>query len=581
MKFWPFGKKDASAQASSVSDRADLIAIRKRIIQLVFIIALVLGSLAYFSSIFPLIQSQSWLVAGVQTFVYGGLIILTLADKLSLTARTLGLLFIILTLAVAEMLEMGLLGEGRIFMITFALMAMILLDFRQALALIALSLVIILIIAGLMTSGLLPPPDLTKIDDSTKILEWVTGTVIYLLVTGLVSVALITLVRGMQGAMVRQAGLARDLELERAALEDRVLDRTVAVQQRASMMQVVANFSHEIQALHTREEMLALLINTFQQELQIKDIGAFLPENEGRSYRLTTSAGALVQEIMNASGTTWTKQPGTLAFLFDRDETQVLRNAGEHSVYFHQPGLSGIYAIILLPLRSAELHPGAVCLFFEDEPDTDEGQIQIYRSLADQAAIALEKAALLASLQKNLEELKVSGREMTRKNWRGYIKSSRQAFSLRYTREKFEPGGQRSQSASQAFNERRVVIHKNNERGGSTVAIPILLRDEPLGVIDVHFANDQVPENLVSLIESATKRLALALDNARLMDQMQNRVERESAISALTARIRASSDVNGILKAAAAEIGNSFGASEVLVQLRTDDAIRSQSVENS
>lgn len=578
MKFLPL--RFNGVRTSEVKESAELNTIRRNIIRLVFLIAIILGSLAYFSNIYLLVQTRDWLVAGVQTFVYSTLLVLTLADKLPLRVRTFGLLFIVLLLAVAELLETGLVGEGRIFLVTFALLAMILLDFRQALAMIALSLVMIAIIAGLMTNGLLPPPDFAKIDDSTRVSEWFTGTAIYLLVTGLISAALVTLIRDMQQAVANQKKLSLELEQERSALEVRVQERTTALQQRAAVMQIVADFSHNLQSLRKQDEMLALLADTFRKELHIPNICIFIPDPTGRHYSLDHYDGELAQTIFNTQGKIWVKTPGAFVNLIDSGNTLVLRNAGEHSIYFHQSGFSSVYAIVLLPFRSFEEKFGAICLFYADEPEMDEEQLQIYRGLADQLATALGKAGLLSSLQKNVEELKISGQELTRKTWRGYIKSNRQTFSLRYNNEKIEAGKQHSQFASQAFHEHRIVIRENEERGGSTLAIPIMLRDEPFGVIDMRFEENRVPENLVTLVETASKRLALALDNARLMEQIQTRADREAAISALAARIRASNDVNGILKIAATEIGHSFGASEVLVQLRTDDN-RHPAAENS
>jgi GAF domain-containing protein len=74
------------------------------------------------------------------------------------------------------------------------------------------------------------------------------------------------------------------------------------------------------------------------------------------------------------------------------------------------------------------------------------------------------------------------------------------------------------------------------------------------------------------MLETITDRLALALENARLVEEIQNRAERERMIGDISAKIRSSSDVDKVLRIAAEELGRSLGIPEVLVQLRTNQA---------
>ncbi|MGB9897688.1 hypothetical protein, partial [Thermanaerothrix sp.] len=77
-----------------------------------------------------------------------------------------------------------------------------------------------------------------------------------------------------------------------------------------------------------------------------------------------------------------------------------------------------------------------------------------------------------------------------------------------------------------------------------------------------------VPEETLRLLNSIAERIGLALENARLLEMMRARAEREHLVSELGSRVQAATDVEGILRAAALEIGRTMGVSEVLVQLR-------------
>ncbi len=87
--------------------------------------------------------------------------------------------------------------------------------------------------------------------------------------------------------------------------------------------------------------------------------------------------------------------------------------------------------------------------------------------------------------------------------------------------------------------------------------------------MDVRFEGKSIPNDVVPMLETITDRLALALENARLVEEIQNRAERERMIGDISAKIRSSADVDKVLRIAAEELGRSLGIPEVLVQLRT------------
>ena len=89
--------------------------------------------------------------------------------------------------------------------------------------------------------------------------------------------------------------------------------------------------------------------------------------------------------------------------------------------------------------------------------------------------------------------------------------------------------------------------------------------------MDLRFANVTVSGEMVSLLEMTANRLALALENARLLEELQIRAGREHMVSEVSAKLRTSTDIDSILRAAAIELGRALNTTEVLVQLRPVD----------
>jgi GAF domain-containing protein len=63
--------------------------------------------------------------------------------------------------------------------------------------------------------------------------------------------------------------------------------------------------------------------------------------------------------------------------------------------------------------------------------------------------------------------------------------------------------------------------------------------------------------------------MALAAENLRLLDETQRRATRERLVSEITAKVRASMDVDTILQTAVRELGAALGTDRAFVQLST------------
>jgi transcriptional regulator of acetoin/glycerol metabolism len=101
------------------------------------------------------------------------------------------------------------------------------------------------------------------------------------------------------------------------------------------------------------------------------------------------------------------------------------------------------------------------------------------------------------------------------------------------------------------------------------VAVPIKLRDQVVGVLDLNFEDQSVSPETLTLVEEIAGRLALALENARLLDETRQRAQRDRLIADITAQVRASMDIERILKTAVQGIGAALGTDRAFIQLET------------
>jgi GAF domain-containing protein len=92
------------------------------------------------------------------------------------------------------------------------------------------------------------------------------------------------------------------------------------------------------------------------------------------------------------------------------------------------------------------------------------------------------------------------------------------------------------------------------------------LRDQTIGQINMSSLDEWTPE-LKNLIESIAAQAALALENARLVEESQSVAMRERLVNEITSKIWASTTIDSILQTTVRELGRALEAAEVDIEV--------------
>ena len=107
------------------------------------------------------------------------------------------------------------------------------------------------------------------------------------------------------------------------------------------------------------------------------------------------------------------------------------------------------------------------------------------------------------------------------------------------------------------------------------MAVPVILRGLPLGVLGFHRlagAGAWRPEE-IAMVRMIADRLALAVENIRLLEDTQRRARQEQLVGEVTTRIRAPMDMDTILQTAVRELGQALGAGRVSFYLASEEKV--------
>jgi GAF domain-containing protein len=114
----------------------------------------------------------------------------------------------------------------------------------------------------------------------------------------------------------------------------------------------------------------------------------------------------------------------------------------------------------------------------------------------------------------------------------------------------------------------------------SEIAVPIILGEEVLGVMDVqHDARGGLTRSDAELLQSIANQVAIALRNAEMYEYAQVSADREAVVNVINQRIQQAVSIDDVLQTAAQEIGRALGAQETTIQLNASLATEDEAPE--
>jgi len=195
--------------------------------------------------------------------------------------------------------------------------------------------------------------------------------------------------------------------------------------------------------------------------------------------------------------------------------------------------------------------------------------------MADQVATAIENAHLFAESQTALETARRAYGEFSRQDWATMLQAERE-LGFRFVRSAITPAeGKWQPEMLEAVKVGQSVV--SNDAAQPTLAIPLKVRDQVIGVLDLQRATPDRPWTDADrvLVEALTEQLGVALESARLYQDTQRRAAQERLIGEVTGRIRETLDIETVLRTTASEIRQALDLDTLVIRLatpETDDA---------
>jgi GAF domain-containing protein len=367
---------------------------------------------------------------------------------------------------------------------------------------------------------------------------------------------------------IREAERQRD-EIEQArqelqginrSLDARVQERTEALEEasrranrRAQLLRAIAEISQTISNIRNLRQLLPAITALISEKMGYYHIGIFLVDDRQEYAVLQASNSEGGQRMLARNHKLPIANTSLVGFAANNRRARIALDTGADAVHFDNPDLPDTRSEIAIPILVGDDLIGVLDIQATTENAFSQDDIETFSVLANQIGIAIENARLFEQTQQALEQ--------SQKFYQRFIQQEWQALQDRLRHQGYRYDG----------------IHLNpieDEAAAAALppadhAYPIELRGEVVGAIEIRKKGGQ--KNLLPheemLIREAAERIAIAIDNVRLLEQSQQRAAREKLIGEISDQIMGTFSLETLLEITSEELIKMMPEATVQIQI--------------
>ncbi len=546
----------------------DISYYRANILQNIFTGLVIIGTILFFASSYSMFQRQEWGLIAIYSVVYAGILVITFVKKIPYQLKGFVLLFLFYLLAFTGFAESGLSGDGRIFLISFIILATVLFGLRAGIITGVVAILTLTYFGVGMSSGFVDVPPVEILANSGYGIDWLTGSITFTLIATIFISAIVLTLSGLTSSLENLKKTTIELENERNNLENTVADRTQALERKAKQLITATHLSEEIALQRNLQTLINSTVDLIRDRFNYYHASIFLVD-EAREFAIVrASTGEAGRQLLERQHKLRYGE-GLVGYAVKTGKSRIASDVFMDSVHYKNPLLPDTRSEAAIPLIYRDLVVGAIDVQSIEENAFQQDDLDTLQFIANGIAIAIANAYEITNLNEKLTEYERERTGFVTKSWEEYLKNKHKTISIGYKNNQISTLERVNPDFHKVKTQQTRIIKQASENDGkhSILAIPIIIRGEVLGVIDFQIDLPYVSENLLRLADAVASRLAVALENARLVEELEGRTLQEKMISEISNKVRTSTEIDMILKTTAEELGKTFGASEVLIQL--------------
>ena len=330
--------------------------------------------------------------------------------------------------------------------------------------------------------------------------------------------------------------VARLQELQRE-LERKVDERT-------SQLKAINDVSQVAASTLDPDELLNRVANLITKEFGYYYTAIYLVDQTGQWCELKEATGETGRALKESKHRVEITNTNIIGKAIKTRQAQISLDVDESATQLKNPLLPYTRSELVLPLFVGDQTLGALDVHSTKKAAFSEQNIETLQNMANQVAISLDNARLFQETRQRLNEMRNIQKQYLHEAW---IDSNL-------------PRGGMSLALGEDFDDGRKNV----------VEAPITLRDQIIGELKLE-GEEALSAEDENWIQAIATQAALALENARLLEESQSTAMQEKFVTEITNKIWASTSIDGVLQTTIRELGQILDATEATIEINVED----------
>jgi len=328
-----------------------------------------------------------------------------------------------------------------------------------------------------------------------------------------------------------------------ASLEELQTNLENQVQERTRLLQATNEVAKVSSSILDPETLLARVINLFTDQFNYYYAAIYFVDPGEKWAELKEATGEAGKVLKQNHHRLELSGKSMVATCIRERAPRISQNATDEKQRLENPLLPYTRSEVAIPLIAGDRVVGALNVQSTRMADFGVQAIETMQNMAAQVAIALENARLFQEAQRRIQEMRTIQQQYLLEGWE-YL--SMRDEELEYS------------------------IGESNEANLQKIATPINLRDQTIGQITIEGTGDWTNDQK-NLVEAVATQAAIALENARLVNESRQIAIRERMLAEVNSKIWSSTTIDAVLQTAIRELGRRLDASSATIVLELDD----------
>ena len=479
---------------------------------------------------------------------------ITFVRRIPYALRAGVLLFLLYGLGLSGLVESGLSGDGRVFILVFIIMAAILFDMRLGIIALVVGVSTLAITAFAFSSGRIYVPAV-YLANSTSLSAWTSGSIVLILLAVATIIPITYLIRNLEVQITQTNDLLKNVEDEQRTLEQIVEERTEELEYRARQLEIASQVAHNALIFQNVRELLSNVTDFISEKFGYYHAGIFLLDDKEEYAILQATSSDGGKKMLERGHQLRVGSEGIVGATAAEKRPHIALDVGFDAVFFNNPDLPETHSEMALPLLSQNKVVGVLDVQSTEVKAFNQQDVEIFQTLANQLALAIQNARLLEETQTNIAKLEALTAQQAQATWKAHLEHQ----SHRYL---YTPLGIKHLKRRQ-----QLEAEENDEN----VNIPIVLRGKAIGNIMLKRPSKSWSAKEKTLISDISEQVGLAIENARLVDETRKQATQDQLVSEFSTKLRETLDMDTVVKTAIEEMKKTFNLKEVEVRLNSPE----------